>query len=63
MRNLVFALGLLLVGGATAFAQEMRMPINGDDENGVRPRVSFQQGHKSPSSLAILSKKDCMLFD
>ena len=31
MRKLVLALGLLLVGGATVFGQEMRMPINADD--------------------------------
>ena len=31
MRKLVLALGLLLVGSATAFAQEMQMPMNADD--------------------------------
>jgi anti-sigma factor ChrR (cupin superfamily) len=31
MRKLMLVLGLLLVGSATASAQEMRMPLNSDD--------------------------------
>ena len=51
MRKLMLALGLLLVGGATAFAQEMRMPINVDDVKwGPAPNV-FPAG----AQIAVLS--------
>jgi hypothetical protein len=51
MRRLVLALGLLLVGGATAFAQEMRMPINaGDVQWGPAPSV-FPAG----AQIAVIS--------
>jgi hypothetical protein len=40
MRKLVLALGLLVVGSATAFVQEMRMPMNADDVKwGPAPNV------------------------
>jgi hypothetical protein len=51
MRKLVLALGLLLAGAATAFAQEMRMPINADDVKwGPAPSV-FPAG----AQLAVIS--------
>jgi quercetin dioxygenase-like cupin family protein len=40
MRKLVLALGLLVVGSATAFVQKMRMPMNADDVKwGPAPNV------------------------
>jgi quercetin dioxygenase-like cupin family protein len=51
MRKLVLALGLLVVGIATAFAQEMRMPINADDLKwGPAPKV-FPAG----AEIAVIS--------
>jgi uncharacterized RmlC-like cupin family protein len=51
MRRVMFALGLLLVGGATAFVQEMRMPINaGDVKWGPAPSV-FPAG----AQIAVIS--------
>jgi anti-sigma factor ChrR (cupin superfamily) len=51
MHKLVWAFGVLLVGGATAFAQEVRMPINADDLKwGPAPNV-FPAG----AQIAVIS--------
>jgi quercetin dioxygenase-like cupin family protein len=51
MRKLVLALGLLLMGGTAALAQEMSKPINGDDVKwGPAPNV-FPAG----AQLAVIS--------
>jgi quercetin dioxygenase-like cupin family protein len=51
MRKLMLTLGLLLVGTATAFAQEMRMPINSDEVKwGPAPNV-FPAG----AQIAVIS--------
>lgn len=50
-KQLILALGLILVGNATAFAQEMRMPMNVDDVKwGPAPNV-FPVG----AQIAIIS--------
>jgi quercetin dioxygenase-like cupin family protein len=51
MHKLVLTLGLLVLGSATAFAQEMRMPINaGDVKWGPAPNV-FPSG----AQIAVVS--------
>jgi quercetin dioxygenase-like cupin family protein len=51
MRKVVLTLGLLLMGSAIAFAQEMRMPINADDVKwGPAPNV-FPAG----AQIAVVS--------
>ena len=51
MRKLILTFGLLLAGSATAFAQEMRMPLNADDVKwGPAPNV-FPAG----AQIAVVS--------
>ena len=51
MRKLILTLGLLLAGSATAFAQEMRTPLNADDVKwGPAPNV-FPAG----AQIAVVS--------